>query len=78
MFFDIEKEPKKLAELMVFMNNPEAYKDAVKVGVANKAKINTARHSFTINPRAVKQTVITPQINNSGDELFERLTQKHK
>jgi len=78
MYFDIEKDPKKYAQLVVFMNNPEAYKNAVQLGVANKAKISTAVHSFKVNPRVVKEVVVNPQTNSLADAAWEKLMDKNK
>ena len=78
LFFDAQKDPKKFAEIALFLNNREAFLKLVGAKTKLKETTNTVNTLLRINPTVVKNIKKETQPETEGDKVFEKLTQKFK
>lgn len=78
LFFEAQKDPKKFAEIALFLNNREAFLKSVGAKAALKDKKETIKTLFSINPSVVKTIKKETKPKTEGDEVFEKLTAQFK
>lgn len=74
LYFETIKDPKRLAELNYFLNNPEEFKKQVSSKKVLESQVNTTKTLFTINTNNQKKTKMSP---NTVEEYVGQLIKNH-
>ena len=74
LYFEASKDPKKLAEINFFLNNPEEFKKWISSKKVLQSKLESNKAMFTVNINSSKKA----KLNNSYDDLIENIMNDNK